>query len=115
VSDRISGNGVSGRAAGITAFPHGLRALQSSQVHVFESLFGDFLVVPRFYYALLTAAFHAEGLRPMTGLTYWVGVTAAGVIGLTTIRRGVHTGLAITLLLWNIGLTFYDNAVLSGW
>ncbi len=50
-----------------------------------------------------------------TGLTYWVAVTVAGVIGLTTTRRGVHTGLAITLLLWQIALTFYDNAILGGW
>ncbi len=51
----------------------------------------------------------------LTGLTYWVAVTAAGVIGLTTTRRGVHTGLAITLLLWSIALTSYENAILGGW
>ena len=51
----------------------------------------------------------------LSGLTYWVAVTAAGVIGLTTTRRGVHTGLALTLLLWSIVLTFYDNAILGGW
>ncbi len=51
----------------------------------------------------------------LTGLTYWVAVTAAGVIGLTTTRRGVHTALAITLLLWSIAITFYDQATLGGW
>ncbi len=51
----------------------------------------------------------------LTGLTYWVAVTAAGVIGLTTTRRGVHTGLAITLLASSIALTSYDNANLGGW
>jgi hypothetical protein len=50
-----------------------------------------------------------------TGLTYCGAVTAAGIIGLTTTRRGVHTALGITLLLSNIALTFYDNAVLGGW
>ncbi len=50
----------------------------------------------------------------LTGLTYWLAVTAAGVIGLTTTRRGVHTGLAMTLLLWNIALLFYENAILGG-
>ncbi len=51
----------------------------------------------------------------LTGLTIWVATTAAGVIGLTTTRRGVHTGLATTLLLWNIALIFYENAILGGW
>jgi hypothetical protein len=50
-----------------------------------------------------------------SGLTYWVVVTAAGVTGLTTTRKTVHTGLAITLLLSNIALTFYDNAILGAW
>ena len=50
----------------------------------------------------------------LTRLTLWVATTAAGVIGLTTTRRGVHTGLAMTLLLWNIALLFYENAILGG-
>jgi len=50
-----------------------------------------------------------------TGLTWQVAIIAAGVIGLTTTRRGVHTALAITLLLWSIAITFYDQATLGGW
>ena len=50
-----------------------------------------------------------------TGLTYWGAVTAAGITGLTTTRRGVHTALGIMLLLWSVALTFYENAVLGGW
>ncbi len=51
----------------------------------------------------------------LPNLTYQAATTAAGIIGLTTTRRGVHMGLAITLLLWSIALTFYDQAVLGGW
>jgi hypothetical protein len=50
-----------------------------------------------------------------SGLAYWAAVTSAGVIGLTTTRRAVHTGLAITLLIWNVLLTFYENAILGAW
>jgi hypothetical protein len=64
VSDRVSGNGVCGQAAGIATFPQGLCALQSSHVNVFQTQFGDLLVVPRCYYAALAAAFHVEGLQP---------------------------------------------------
>jgi hypothetical protein len=64
VSDWISGSRVCGQELGIAAFPHGLCALQSSQVNAFDSQFDDMLVVPGCYYAAPTAAFHVEGLQP---------------------------------------------------
>jgi hypothetical protein len=48
-------------------------------------------------------------------LSYWVALTAAAVVGLTTTRRGLHAGLGIVMLLWSNAVTFYDQAVLGGW
>ena len=45
-------------------FPHAPSGIDPEQVIGFESQFGDFLVVPRCYYAVLIAAFHVEGLQP---------------------------------------------------
>jgi hypothetical protein len=51
----------------------------------------------------------------LSWLSYWAAVTAAGIIGLSTTRRGIHTGFAIALLVSQIALTFYDQAILGGW
>ena len=47
-------------------------------------------------------------------LSYWVALTASAVIGLIATRRSLHTGLGITMLLWNNALTFYDSEILGG-
>ena len=54
------------------------------------------------------------GARP-SYLAYWAAITAAGVVGLSTTRRAVHTALGITLLVWNIIFTIYTQGVLGGW
>ncbi len=46
-------------------------------------------------------------------LSHWTAITAAGVIGLTTIRRGVHTGFGITLFLWQIVHIFFAYEILG--
>lgn len=48
-------------------------------------------------------------------LTFWTALTAAFLIGLITTRRSVHTALGLVLLLWNNGLTFYENRLLGNW
>ena len=48
-------------------------------------------------------------------VTFWTALTAAYVIGLITTRRGVHTALGLVVLLWNNGLTFYENRILGNW
>jgi len=48
-------------------------------------------------------------------LSFWTAVTVAGVVGLTTTRRSVHTAFAITLLVWNFATSFYDLTTLGDW
>lgn len=54
------------------------------------------------------------GLR-YSYVSFWTAVTAAGVVGLTTRRRSAHMASGLVLFFWNIGLGFYDHAVLGGW
>jgi len=48
----------------------------------------------------------------LTYLSFWGAVTVAGVTGLTTTRREVHTGFGITLFLWQLAYTFSDLKIL---
>lgn len=51
----------------------------------------------------------------LTYLLYWPALTAAGVIGLSTTRRSIHTGLGVAMLFWSNALSFYELAILGGW
>ncbi len=46
-------------------------------------------------------------------LAFWIAITAAGLVGLSTTRREVHTGFGITLFLWQIAYNFTDYGVLG--
>jgi hypothetical protein len=46
-------------------------------------------------------------------LLYWVTLTVACVIGLFTLRRSVHIGLGVIVLVWSNALTFYALFVLG--
>jgi hypothetical protein len=46
-------------------------------------------------------------------LRYWVTLTVACVIGLFTIRRSVHIGFGVIVLVWSNALTFYQLFVLG--
>jgi hypothetical protein len=51
----------------------------------------------------------------MSYVSYWVALTTAAVVGLSTTRRSLHAGLGIVMLLWIYAITFYDQAVLGRW
>jgi hypothetical protein len=48
-------------------------------------------------------------------VSYWVALTTAAVVGLSTTRRSLHAGFGLVMLLWIHAITFYDQAVLGRW
>jgi hypothetical protein len=52
------------------------------------------------------------GLR-LSYLGFWAMVTAAGISGLFTTRRSVHTAFGVVLFLSQLGITVYDLAILG--
>jgi hypothetical protein len=48
-------------------------------------------------------------------LSFSLGLTAAGIMGLSTVRRRVHMSLGITMLIGMNALIFSQHAVLGRW